>query len=70
MGSILRQNIYGPPDNVPARLKRASISKHIPATRPEKVTFVQLTENVKPLMATWPEINNGTLAITMDKWKL
>jgi hypothetical protein len=34
------------------------------------VTFVQLTENVREASWPWPEINNGTLAMTMDKWKL
>ncbi len=70
IGSILHEDIYGPPANVPKTLKPAYVSKHIPATRPEKVTFTQLTENVEPLIATWPEINDTAYAMTMDNFRL
>lgn len=70
IGSLFQANIFGNPVNVPVILKPAYKPKQLPATRPEKVTFTELTENVKPVIAVYPYINSSAFAMTMDNYRL
>ena len=70
IGSLFQANIFGNPVNVPVSLKPAYKPKQLPATRPEKVTFTELTENVKPVIAVYPYINSSAFAMTMDNYRL
>ena len=70
IGSLFSGNIFGNQAHVPVSLKAKPKTKNIPATRVEKVTFTQLTENVKPVMAVYPYINAAAFAATMDNYRL
>lgn len=70
IGSLFQANIFGNPANVPAGLKPVAKPKNTPATRLEKVTFTDLTENVNPVIAVYPYINSTAFAATMDNYRL
>jgi hypothetical protein len=70
IGSLFSGNIFGNQAHVPVSLKTKPKTKNVPATRTEKVTFTQLTENVNPVISVYPYINAAAFAATMDNYRL
>ncbi|MBB1194835.1 hypothetical protein DNC80_14285 [Flavobacterium sp. SOK18b] len=70
IGSLFQANIFGNHANVPVSVKPKPKPKNTPITRQEIVTFNQLTENVKPVMAVYPFINTSAFAMTMDNYRI
>lgn len=69
-GSLYQANIFGNTANVPVNVKPTAKPKNVPATRQEIVTFTELTENVKPVIAVYPYINSSAFALTMDNYRI
>lgn len=69
-GSLYQANLFGPSANVPVNVKPLPKPKGTPATREDRVTFTQLTENSKPVVAVYPYINTSAFAMTMDNYRV
>lgn len=49
---------------------KTAAKKRKPEPRKERITFIELTENTKPVLAALPEINTQAFAETMDNYRI